>query len=308
MRPTEPQAIWLDIDGLRVHCLTAGEHGSPVVLLHGAGVDSASLSWGEVIEPCSTHHRVFAPDLPGYGQSSRPEIRYTIDFYVSIVEQVLDNLHLKKVSLVGLSLGGAIALALTLRSPVRVEKLVLVDTYGIQDKVAAQTLSYLYVQLPFLNELSWWLLGRCRSLVRWSLLTSLIYNPAHLSDELVNRVYQAMREPRAEKAYVSFQRSEVRWAGLRSDFTSRLHEITVPTLFVHGAEDRAVPLAAVQQAHALIPHSELFIMSECRHWPQREQPEEFIRVTGNFLGDRTVKHLPLEKKLLSLPSPAVRQP
>ena len=141
MRQTEFQAIWLDVDGMRIHCLTAGESGAPVVFLHGAGVDSASLSWGEVIGPFSTHHRVFAPDLPGYGQSSKPDIQYTMDFYVSFVEHLLDVLHLEKVSLVGLSLGGAIALALTLRSPVRVEKLVLVDTYGIQDKVVAHRLS-----------------------------------------------------------------------------------------------------------------------------------------------------------------------
>jgi pimeloyl-ACP methyl ester carboxylesterase len=283
MRQAELQAIWLNVGGMRIHCLTAGESGTPVVLLHGAGVDSASLSWEKVIGPFSTHHRVFAPDLPGYGQSSKPDIPYTMDFYVSFVEHLLDILHLEKVSLVGLSLGGAIALALTLQAPRRVEKLVLVDPYGIQDKVVAHMLSYLYVYLPFLDELSWWLIGRSRSLVRRSLLAGLIYNPARLSDELVDRVYQAARQPRAGAAYISFQKSEIRWSGLRSNFTARLHEITIPTLLVYGAEDKAVPLAYVQRAHALIPHSQLYIMQECRHWPQGEKPEEFSRVVGNFL-------------------------
>ena len=144
-------------------------------------------------------------------------------------------------------------------------------------------LSYLYVHLPFLDELSWWLIGRSRSLVRWSMLAGLIYNPARLSDELVDRVYQAVRQSRAGKAYISFQRSEARWSGLRSNFTARLHEITVPTLLVSGEEDRAVPLAYVQRAHTLIPHSQLYIMQECRHWPQGEKPEEFTRVVANFL-------------------------
>ncbi|HEX6551973.1 MAG TPA: alpha/beta hydrolase [Ktedonobacteraceae bacterium] len=283
MQQTVPQDIWIDVDGMRLHCLTAGENGSPVVLLHGAGLDSAALSWGEVIGPLSMHHRIFAPDLPGYGQSSRPDIRYTIDFYVIVVNHLLDILHLEKVNLVGLSLGGAIALALTLHAPTRVEKLVLVDTYGIQDKLAAQRLSYLYVHLPFLDELSYWLIGRSRSLVRWSLLAGLIYNPTRLPDELVDQVYQAAREPGAGKAFISLQRSDVRWSGLRSDFTHKLHEITVPTLIVHGAEDTAVPLAYAQRAKALIPHVELYVMQECRHWPQREKPEEFISVVGNFL-------------------------
>jgi pimeloyl-ACP methyl ester carboxylesterase len=284
MRQTESQTIWTEVDGLHLRCLTAGSSGSPVVFLHGAGLDSAALSWSEVIGPFSTHHRVFAPDLPGYGLSDRPDIAYTIDFYAKVVKHLLDVLHLEKVSLVGLSMGGAIALALTLAVPTRVEKLVLVDTYGIQDKVAAHRLSYLYVHLPFLDELSYWLIGRSRSLTRWSLLAGLIYNPARLSDELVDQVYQAAREKGAGRAFISMQKSDVRWSGLLSNFTNRLHEITVPTLLVHGAEDTAVPLAYAQRAHKLMPGSELSIMPECRHWPQREKPEEFNRVVGNFLG------------------------
>jgi pimeloyl-ACP methyl ester carboxylesterase len=283
MRQTAFQAIWLNVGGMRIHCLTAGESDSPIVFLHGAGADSATLSWGEVIGLFSRHHRVFAPDLPGYGQSSKPDIQYTMDFYVQFVEQLLDVLQQDQIILVGLSMGGAIALALTLRSPKRVEKLVLVDPYGIQDKVVAHRLSYLYVHLPFLDELSWWLIGRSRSLVRWSLLAGIIYNPARLSDELVDRVYQAVREPRAGKAYISFQRSEIRWAGLQSNFTTRLREIAAPTLLVYGAQDRAVPLAAVERAHTLIPHSQLCMIQECRHWPQGEKPEEFTRVVGKFL-------------------------
>ena len=103
-------------------------------------------------------------------------------------------------------------------------------------------LSYLYVHLPFLDELSWWLMGRSRSMIRWSLLAGLIYNPARLSAELVDRIYQTARESRAGKAFISFQRSEVLWNGLRSNFTTRLHEITVPILMVHGAQDTAAPL------------------------------------------------------------------
>lgn len=283
MRQTMFQAIWLDVDGMRIHCLTAGESGTPVVLLHGAGADSASLSWGKVIGPLSAHYQIFAPDLPGYGQSSRPDIQYTLDFYVDFVEHLLDALNLEKVSLVGISMGGAIALALTLRASRRVEKLVLVDPYGIQDKVVAHRLSYLYVHLPFLDELSWWLIGRSRSLVQWTVLAGLIYNPARLSDELVDQVYQAVREPRAGKAYISFQRSELRWSGLRNNLTSRLHKITVPTLLVYGAKDPAVPLACVQRANALIPNSKLSIMQECRHWPPGEKPEEFTYVVESFL-------------------------
>ena len=284
MQPTEAQAIWLDIDGIRVHCLTTGESGTPVVFFHGAGVDSATLSWSEIIPNIATNHRVFAPDLPGYGQSGRPTITYTMEFYVQFVEHLLDELHLEKASLVGLSLGGGIALALALHAPERVEKLILVDTYGIQEKAAAHRLSYLYIYLPGLSEVSYWLMRKSWAMTRWVLLAGLIYNPAHLSHELVDQCYQAANEPRAGKAFLSLQRSgEVGWNGLRSNFIPRLHTITVPTLLVHGAEDHAVPLACAKRAQSLIPHAQLHIMQECRHWPQRENPEEFSRVVGHFL-------------------------
>ncbi|MBV9228981.1 MAG: alpha/beta hydrolase [Chloroflexi bacterium] len=120
---------WLEVDGLRIHCLTAGESGPALVLLHGGGTDSASLSWGEVLGPLSAHHRVFAPDWPGFGQSDKPAISYTTDYYVHYLQHLLTALGLARVVLIGLSMGGGIALNFTLNDPARVEKLVLVDAY-----------------------------------------------------------------------------------------------------------------------------------------------------------------------------------
>ena len=122
---------WLDVKGMKIHCQTAGDSGSPVVLLHGAGLDAASLSWALLIGPLAESHRVFAPDLPGYGQSDRPTTPHTVRFYIDWLNDLLTALQLERASLVGLSLGGAIALGLTLDQPKRVHKLVLVDSYGM---------------------------------------------------------------------------------------------------------------------------------------------------------------------------------
>jgi pimeloyl-ACP methyl ester carboxylesterase len=73
------------------------------------------------------------------------------------------------------------------------------------------------------------------------------------------------------------------WHGLRSDMTGRLHEITVPTLLIHGAQDRALPLSYAQKAHALIKNSELVILQDCGHWAQRAKPEEFHQIVSTFL-------------------------
>lgn len=273
---------WLTVQGLKIHYLTAGETGSPVVLLHGAGVDSASLSWRLTLEPLAETHRVFAPDLPGYGQSAKPDVQYNTDFYIDFMIQFLDALQLQKVSLVGLSMGGAIALGLTLCCPDRIERLVPVDAYGLMPRVAWHKLSYLYVITPF-NEWSYWLFKRSKSMVRWSLLSSLISSPDRLSEELVNEVYQAAQDPQAGKAFASYQRFDLSWQGLRTNYLDRLPEITAPTLFVNGEKDAGVPIKYVKQAHDLVKGSQLYILSECKHWPQRDKTEEFNRVVGEFL-------------------------
>src|SRR5699024_2432924 len=86
----------LNINKIIVRCYTAGETGSPVILLHGAGVDSANISWNDVIGPLSKTHRVFAPDLPGYGASDKPDIEYSLSFYMDFLKQFMNTLNLNQ--------------------------------------------------------------------------------------------------------------------------------------------------------------------------------------------------------------------
>jgi pimeloyl-ACP methyl ester carboxylesterase len=169
-----------------------------------------------------------------------------------------------------------------LQHPQRVSRLVLVSPYGIMPRLAWQRLSYLYVHSP-INEWSLWTLRQSRQMVRWTLLAGLISSPERLSDELVEEVYQAAREPDAGKAFASFQRHEVGWNGLRTDFTNRLSEITIPTLFIQGEKDTAVPLKYAQQASELMRNARLLVLSECKHWPQRDKTDEFNQAVASFL-------------------------
>ena len=115
-----PKTIWLEVEGLRVRCLTAGASGSPVLLLlHGGGIDSAGFSYKYAIEPLARSHRVFAPDWPGYGESDKPDVEHTIEFYAAFLGGLMDALQLQRASLVGLSLGGGAVLGnYILRSPI----------------------------------------------------------------------------------------------------------------------------------------------------------------------------------------------
>jgi hypothetical protein len=75
----------IDVNGLRVHCLTAGGGDSPVVLLHGGGIDSASFTYGHIIGSLAQERHVFAPDWPGYGQSDKPDLSYAMGFFVDFL-------------------------------------------------------------------------------------------------------------------------------------------------------------------------------------------------------------------------------
>jgi pimeloyl-ACP methyl ester carboxylesterase len=273
---------WIEVEELRVHCLMAGQTDSPVLLLHGGGYDSASLSYRPNIEPISQYYRVFAPDWPGYGESDKPKMRYTTEFYVDFLGQLMDALGLEKASLVGISMGGAISLGFSLQSPQRVEKLALVDSHGLGREVPGGVMSYAMVRLPLLNRLVWAILGRSRRLVRWSLQT-VFHDRQAVTSSLVDEVFQMAKKQGGGQAWRSWQRNEIGWSGLHTNFVDRLHTLAVPTLILHGAEDRYVPVSWAQRAHALIKDSELCVLPQCGHWLTREKPAEFNHAVLAFL-------------------------
>jgi pimeloyl-ACP methyl ester carboxylesterase len=275
----------VEVEGLRIRYLTAGEMGPPVLLLHGGGLDSAFLSYRFSIGPISQHHRVFAPDWPGYGESDEPKKECSTEYYINVLDHLMDALGLERASLVGLSMGGGIALGFTLPSPQRVDKLILVDSYGLGREIPWRIISYMVVQLPLLYEITWASLGWSRWTLRRS-LQSIVHNPQIVTEELIDEVYQLLRKPGAGRAFTSWLRSEVLWRGLRTNFVNELHKVMAPTLILHGAEDRLVPVSWAQRAHTLIKDSELHIFPECGHWPPREKTDEFNRVVLRFLAKR----------------------
>ncbi len=276
-----PKTIWLEVEGLRVRCLTAGASGSPVLLLHGGGIDSAGFSYKYAMEPLARSHRVFAPDWPGYGESDKPDVEHTIEFYTVFLGGLMDALQLERATLVGISLGGGAVLGFALRSPQRVEKLVLVDSYGLGDEVPGGRFGYLLVHAPLASSLTRALLRRSRRVVRWSLYSA-FYDRRAVTDEMVEEAYRLANQPGAWHAFSSFQRSEVGWNGLRTSFVDRLHEIKAPVLIIHGANDGFVPVAWARRAHERIVGSALHVLPNCGHVTPRECPEEFNRLVGQF--------------------------
>ncbi len=282
---TNIQEKWLKVDDIRIHCLTAGERGSSVLLLHGGGSDSSSLSYGLSIASISQSHRVFAPDWPGYGKSDKPDIKYSQEFYINLLEHIMNVLDLEKANLVGISMGGGISLGFSLRLPERVEKLVLVDSHGLGKEVPWRVLTYIMVKLSFLNKIARNIAIKSRKVVKQSLRT-LLYNPESITENLVDEVWQAVKTSEGGRAFRSWQKGEVRWKGLKTNYVDKLHTLTDTDLILHGAEDKYIPASWAQRAHERIKGSELHIIPECGHWLTREKADEFNRLILNFLSER----------------------
>jgi 4,5:9,10-diseco-3-hydroxy-5,9,17-trioxoandrosta-1(10),2-diene-4-oate hydrolase len=121
---------WINIKGINIHYKVAGE-GSPIILLHGGSNDSSD--WQHNVSSLAESYRVYAPDLIGYGLSDKPDVKYSIDYYIDFLDNFMQEMEIEKASLIGHSLGGGIALGYILRFPQKVEKIVLVDSFGLSD-------------------------------------------------------------------------------------------------------------------------------------------------------------------------------
>jgi pimeloyl-ACP methyl ester carboxylesterase len=279
------EKIEIQVNGIKACVYTAGESGSPVVLLHGGGTDSAMLSWRLAIPALAAQHRVYAPDWPGYGGSQIFSGLYTNEAMVDWLHALLDKLELEKAGLAGVSMGGGGALAYTLAHPDRVTRLVPVDSYALARKAPMHFISYLTVRMPWLMDLTWAWVRRDRRMAAWS-LGSIFADRRHITPDLEEEVWQAIQDPTAQHSFAAFQRYELGFRELRTCLMDRLEEIRCPTLFVHGEKDTLVPLAASQEAARRVPGARLAVIPDAGHWPMREQPQEFNRLLIEFFADK----------------------
>jgi pimeloyl-ACP methyl ester carboxylesterase len=277
------RSLRLDVGGIDIHCLAAGSRGHPVVILHGGGFDAAGLSFRKTIPVLAKRHRVYAPDWPGFGQSNAMPRNWCVEECVEFVAHLLDSLGLKRVTLIGLSMGGAFAVGFALGWPKRVERLVLVDSVGLGGGIPGGLISYFALHLPLVDELRWALLTRVRTLARRTACAPLLDQSGTAIEDALDEIIRLARKPGAGAAFRQLQRSEYRRRGLRTNYLDRLSEIQVPTLIVQGAEDRLIPVACAKRAHYLIPRSQLEIITRCGHLPPVEQPESFNRIISSFL-------------------------
>ena len=271
------------VEGVPTRFLTAGE-GAPLVLLHGVG-DNA-LDWRWVIPALARDHRVYAPDLPGSGGSSKPAAdSYSPAYFERFVGSFLDALGVERAAVVGNSLGGLAGLRFVLSEPERVTALGLVAAAGLGRKVSPALRS---LSLPGYGGLAVaWGARRPgaaqRALGRSALLFA---RPRRVPREWLKEQYRLARLPGFLKAQLATVRGQVGIRGQREVLSERLPGLRTPTLVVWGERDRVLPASQAYEAAARLPNSSFELIPDCGHLPQVEHPDRFAAVLGRFLGEQ----------------------
>jgi pimeloyl-ACP methyl ester carboxylesterase len=249
--------------------LDAGS-GDPVVLLHGSGPGvSAWANWQQTIPALMQQFRVLAPDAVGFGATSRPnDVQYSLQTWTDHIVGFLDALNLNKVSLVGNSLGGRMALDLAERHPDRVKRMVLMGSPGVGMTIT-EGLKALRNYEPSPENM------------RNLLLDYFAVDKSIITDELVQIRYEASVETfDAYKAMFFDPRHAGNDLGITEEQVRTIH---APSLLVHGREDKVVPPDVAWTMLHLLPDADLHVFARCGHWTQIERAEEFNDLIANFL-------------------------
>nr|BFF18195.1 alpha/beta hydrolase [Promicromonospora thailandica] len=264
----------------------AGDAGPPVLLLHGAMLDTAQGVWRHVGPALATSYRVHAVDLPRHG-GSRPWPGVLDDaFHRRFLDDLLDALDLPRVAIVGLSMGAGVGVGYALDRPDRVSALVAVGPGGIGARRRAQLLTWLFLRTPGALRLTTRYLARHPEAVRRSLATSLTAGASTPGFEDI--VDLAVEEARAKERHgePALDDWQVRAYGpfsMRLDLLPDLPRLAAPTLWVRGDRDTLVGAAELSAAAAAAPGSRLVTVPDAGHIVTYDQPAAFTRLTRDFL-------------------------
>ena len=258
------QSNYVDVDGYSIHYFEAGQSnsaGTPVVLIHGIG--SRGEDWAPLIPALTAQgFHVYVPDLLGYGRSPKPDVDYSISLQESIVLKFMEKLHLQHANVGGWSMGGWIALKLTLDNPEVVNRLIVYDAAGTYFPPTFD--ASLFVPT---DAASFAALRHMLSPIETQL-------PSFVVRDAINNL--------AKNAWV-IQRSYYAMVNGKDLTDFRLPDLRTPTLVVWGSLDQLIPLTVGEKMHQAIPASRISVIAGCGHLAPSECPVPVLKATTDFL-------------------------
>ncbi|HDR9095752.1 TPA: alpha/beta fold hydrolase [Burkholderia vietnamiensis] len=259
--------------GLRTNYHDMG-HGFPVFMIHGSGPGvSAYANWRLVMPVLAQSRRVLAPDMAGFGFTDRPAgAVYSMDNWVAQAIGLMDALDLPQVDLVGNSFGGALSLALAIRYPQRVRRLVLMGSVGVSFPLTP-ALDAVWGYEPSFENM--------RKVMDW-----FAFDRSLVNDELAQLRYEASIRPGFHESYAAmFPAPRQRWVEALASREEDIRRLPHETLVIHGREDQVIPVTNSITLSQWIPRSQLHVFGCCGHWTQIEHAARFAQLVGNFLAE-----------------------
>jgi 4,5:9,10-diseco-3-hydroxy-5,9,17-trioxoandrosta-1(10),2-diene-4-oate hydrolase len=273
-----PQDQYTQVGRILTRYWALGDAGKPVILIHGIG--ASVEAWMRSIQALAAEHRVYAVDLVGSGLADKPGAGYSLEQFASFINGFMVTQRIHRASLIGHSLGGAVALSCAIKFPEKADKLVLVSSNAPARNTSLQ---FRLATLPVIGE---WLARPSRQRVARS-LRNCFHDPALVTKEMIETEYGLAGLPGAQEAYLTAVRTLGGLRGLHRDvvhpIADNLHTISAPTLIVWGRQDRILPLAHAHAAKERIPNARLQVLDSCGHLPQLECPEAFNALVSEFL-------------------------
>ena len=268
---------------LNGHEFSYSDSGDGPALLFIHGLTSSQRNWAHLVDALNKDHRVLAPDLFGHGASAKPMGDYSLGAHAATLRDLLDRLDIDRVTLVGHSFGGGIAMQFCYLFPERVERLVLVSSGGLGRDVSpllrAATLPGAEWVLPLIA--SSWVRGRVEAAGRILARTGWRASPDVTETW---RGFTSLADGDTRRAFLATTRGVIDPGGQ----TVTAHDylpmtIEIPTLVVWGTRDRMIPTWHATSAHQAIPGSRVELFEGAGHYPQLDQPERFAEVLSDFM-------------------------
>lgn len=253
----------------RIHYHDQGS-GEAVIFLHGAGGGASGYSnfKGNYPEFAKAGYRCIVPDLLGYGLSSKPDIaQYDLDFFVAGVKGLVDALGLTNITLLGNSLGGAVALGYALAYPDQVKRLILMAPGGVEDLDT-------YLAMPGIaNMFKIYQSGKTGAEAMRAVMRMQLFDPSLLTDEIIN-----------ERAPIAATQTQAARSVLKvPNMTNRLQELRCPVFGFWGMNDLFNPVGGTLKLMENCPQARMTLVNRCGHWVQVEHREMFNRACIDFL-------------------------
>jgi pimeloyl-ACP methyl ester carboxylesterase len=275
LKPNEMQ-----LHGHRVSYRRGGA-GPALLLLHG--VTNSSATWEGAAPALAEHFTLIAPDLLGHGASATPRGDYSLGAHASGARDVLTALGIERVTVVGHSLGGGIAMQFAYQFPERCERLVLVSSGGLGREVhlllrAAALPGADYV-LPALTSAG--LLGvgrRVGGLLRW------VPGVSPSEDlQVLAQGFASLDNAGSRQAFLHTVRAVIEPSGQRVSAHNRLDLAgLLPSLIVWGEKDSIIPVSHGAAAHEAMPGSRFEVFPNAGHMPHNADPERFAELLIEF--------------------------